>query len=210
MMAPVSSSHGTLTNPENKEEEETESNEIDYVIGPLAGMDIYEYANREQLSNTDGFNIQLMFRYMIYGLNIFMLLLIVVISSLILYSFFSLKCFSKKKFANAQVSQKDGVRTNQKSEECVKLEKEFKKLKKRFSDKRNNLEMKNNNMGRKEDGARNVVKMDERKLAEVLHVLAKLPEQKEGYLVDNDAEDDGVVVLGIDESICVVDERSRR
>uniref|UniRef100_A0A0N5C1P6 BZIP domain-containing protein n=1 Tax=Strongyloides papillosus TaxID=174720 RepID=A0A0N5C1P6_STREA len=205
-MAPISSSH---RNPENKEGE-TEPIDVGYVIGPLAGTDIQEYANREHPSDTDGFNTHLILRYMIYGLNVFMLLVIVVTSSIILYSFFSLKRFSAKKVANVQDSQKDGVRTNQKSEECVKLEKEFKKLKKRFSDRENNLAVKKNSKGRKRDVARHVVKMDERKLAEVLHALAQLPEEKEGYLVDDDVEDDGVVVLGVDESICVVDERSGR
>uniref|UniRef100_A0A0N4ZR68 Uncharacterized protein n=1 Tax=Parastrongyloides trichosuri TaxID=131310 RepID=A0A0N4ZR68_PARTI len=177
-------------------------------IEPYIGANSLEYA-RSGLENepfAEPKNIGL--KYTFYALNVFFLIFILIIISLILYSMFTLKYTPVKQKRNKMIQEANKKnKENGKIDDVAyhKLKKEMEALKKDVDKKlKTNIKRGNKNVDDR-NVPRPTIKMDEDKLAEVFHNLAKMPASNNNeIMIPKGAKSNKAMMIAEDEVVCVL------
>uniref|UniRef100_A0A0N5CHC4 Uncharacterized protein n=1 Tax=Strongyloides papillosus TaxID=174720 RepID=A0A0N5CHC4_STREA len=176
---------------------------------PLPGTDVLEHARSGIQEPVIGDSPRMELKYLFYAMNGLMLFLILVVLAIIINSVFLVKYSPIKKRRN-QVFQeyfKAKAQNSIKYNDYDKLLNDLEVLKKDIE--------RNEKIKTKRNKERRVIKkncnhkkpvivMNEEKLAEVFHALAKMPSDLDGIVNGDGSKKRGVLMIGENETVCVM------
>uniref|UniRef100_A0A0K0EPZ2 Exported protein n=1 Tax=Strongyloides stercoralis TaxID=6248 RepID=A0A0K0EPZ2_STRER len=209
--------NSTPDNQDTAEEDKTtlkddfllEDKAYDYYNTPIIGTENLEFVRSRVPTSVPKSVPYGGVKYVLYFINGFLLLLNLVFISIIINSVYFLKYSPIKRKRNEFIQEnfKVDIERGNKNSNYNKLKHDLENLKKKIDKKDKDVVKKSQNV---ENGRNNkchklpVVKMDEEKLAEVFHLLAKMPNEKSNEIMNKSIKNKGVVMIGEDETICLL------
>ncbi|CEF61861.1 Hypothetical protein SRAE_1000013700 [Strongyloides ratti] len=193
----------------------TEDSFHDASDAPVIGTDNLEMA-RSGIPNSLPKNIPYgEIKYILYFINSLMLLLNLVFISIIINSAYSLKYSPIKRKRNEIVQEylKVGIEKCNNYNNYDKLKQDIEKLKKSIDKKDRNIinktkidkDRQNNKLQQLP-----IVQMNEEKLAEVFHILAKMPNEKSDSTINKNIINKNVIMIREDETMCILNHEDNK
>ncbi|CEF62273.1 Hypothetical protein SRAE_1000054600 [Strongyloides ratti] len=183
-------------------------NKGNIIIGPLAGTDIVDYVRMENYNDITNYeDSYIAINYLYIALNVSLLLLIFTTLVIIINSMCTLKLLKRKMKRRIEKSKNGNNKENYKDEKYKEIENDLINLKKCLH-KRRKIFLRKSLKGKSLENRQNIIEMDEKKMAEIIHTLAKKPKQDEGYFIPKEAKGNDIIMIGEDENILILDKNN--
>uniref|UniRef100_A0A0K0ET60 RIC3 domain-containing protein n=1 Tax=Strongyloides stercoralis TaxID=6248 RepID=A0A0K0ET60_STRER len=190
------------------EENESPKNDSEvFIIGPLAGSDVFDYVRSKNFMVKNNIRSYKGIKYFFQGISVLLLLIIgyiLIITMMSVYTLKKLKIKKKGTINNYMEGHED--------KEYKQMENELINLRKRCNGMNDKLlfEKKKHSISRSIENPHNIIEMDENKMAEVFHMLAKKSQKQEEYFIPKETKGKDVIMIGEDESICIVNKNTNK